>query len=142
MKKFWTAFFKRGLMICGLGPVVLAIIYGILGAAGVIETLTPAQVSKGILTITLMAFIAAGVTAVYQIDRLPIAAALLIHGFALYLDYLMIYLVNGWIAEGITPLLIFTAIFAVGYGLIWLIIYTVTKKTTRKLNRHLAGGTQ
>ena len=138
MKKYWKEFVIRGLVSCGFGPIILAIVYGILGATGVAETLTAAEVCKGILTIALMAFIAGGVTAVYQMEELPLFLAILIHGTALYLDYLMIYLVNGWIAEGVKPLLVFTLIFVVGYALTWLVIYIVTRKGTERVNRMLS----
>lgn len=137
MKTYVKEFFFRGMLACWGGPVVLAIVYGILGASGVMDTLTPAEVCKGVLTVTLMAFTAAGVTVVYQIERLPLFPAVLIHGTVLYLDYLMIYLVNGWIAGGTAPLLIFTGIFVVGYALVWLIIYCATRSSTQKLNRKL-----
>ena len=84
-----------------------------------------------------MAFIAGGVTAVYQMEELPLFLAILIHGIALYLDYLMLYLVNGWIAEGVKPLLIFTGIFILGYAIIWAIIYAIIRKDARNINRHL-----
>ncbi len=138
MKQFWKEFFLRGLVSCGFGPIILAIIYGILGATGTVETLTPAEVCKGILTIALMAFIAGGVSAIYQFEKVPVFSAALIHGIALYLDYLMIYLVNGWIGDGIQPLLVFTLIFVGGYALIWLVIYTITRKGTERVNRMLS----
>ena len=138
MKQFWKEFLIRGLVACGFGPVILAIIYGILGATGTVQTLTPAEVCKGILSITLMAFIAGGVTAVYQFEQIPLFLAILGHGVALYLDYLMIYLVNGWIAQGITPLVVFTLIFVVGYALTWLMIYILTSKGTTRINRMLS----
>lgn len=138
MKRFWKEFFLRGLVSCGFGPIILAIIYGILGATGAVETLTPAEVCIGILTIALMAFIAGGVSAIYQFEKIPVFSAALIHGIALYLDYLMIYLVNGWIADGVKPLLVFTLIFVGGYALIWLVIYTITRKGTERVNRMLS----
>lgn len=138
MKRFWKEFFLRGLVSCGFGPIILAIIYGILGATGAVETLTPAEVCIGILTIALMAFIAGGVSAIYQFEKVPVFSAALIHGIALYLDYLMIYLVNGWIADGVKPLLVFTLIFVGGYALIWLVIYTITRKGTERVNRMLS----
>ena len=134
MKKFWKDFLLRGLVSCGFGPVLLAIIYGILGACGVIETLTAGEVCKGILTITLMAFVAGGVSAVYQMEELPLFSAILIHGVALYLDYLLIYLVNGWIADGVKPLVIFTLIFVAGYALTWAVVYAIIRKDAKKLN--------
>lgn len=138
MKRFWKEFFLRGLVSCGFGPIILAIIYGILGATGAVGTLTPAEVCEGILTIALMAFIAGGVSAIYQFEKIPVFSAALIHGIALYLDYLMIYLVNGWIADGVKPLLVFTLIFVGGYALIWLVIYTITRKGTERVNRMLS----
>lgn len=138
MKQFWKEFLLRGLVACGFGPVILAIIYGILGATGTVLTLTPAEVCKGILSITLMAFIAGGVTAVYQFEEIPLFVGILIHGVALYLDYLMIYLINGWIAQGITPLAVFTVIFVAGYALIWLVIYILTRKGTNRVNQMLS----
>lgn len=139
MKKYMWGFFKRGMVACWGGPVILAVVYGILGACGAVDTLSPQEVMKGVLTVTLMAFIAAGVTVVYQIDTLPLFPAVLIHGIALYLDYLMIYLVNGWIADGLVPFLIFTAIFIAGYAVVWLIIYCVTRRDTQKMNRQIRG---
>ena len=139
MKKYWKEFAIRGLVSCGFGPIILAIVYGILGETGVAETLTAAEVCKGILTIALMAFIAGGVTAVYQMEELPLFLAILIHGIALYLDYLMLYLVNGWIAEGVKPLLIFTAVFVLGYALTWAVIYAIIRKDAQKVSRQLPG---
>jgi hypothetical protein len=60
-----------------------------------------------------------------------------IHGGALYITYLGTYLLNGWLARGITPLLVFSAIFVLGYLAVWAVIYSVTKRNTEKLNRML-----
>lgn len=139
MKKYVKEFLKRGLLACAGGPVILAIIYGILGASGTVVSLDPMEACKGILTITLMAFLAAGVTMVYQIEELPLFPAVLIHGIVLYLDYLMIYLTNGWIAQGLMPLLIFTGVFVAGYAVTWLIIYAVIRRDTRSVSRRLHG---
>ena len=135
MKKFIGEFCKRGLVAAAGGPVILAIIYGILGYTGVIDSLTPAEVTKGILSITLMAFIAAGITAVYGLEQLPLLSAILLHAGVLYLDYLIMYLLNNWLAH--SAIGIFSAIFAAGYILVWLCIYAITKAKTDKLNRKL-----
>ena len=137
MKKYILAFLKRGLSASVGGPVILAIIYGILGATGAVQTLTPCEVCLGILTISLMAFIAAGMTTVYAIEQLPLFSAILLHGVALYLDYILIYLINGWLKSELFPVLIFTGVFIVGYAVVWLIIYLTTKKATGSLNRKL-----
>lgn len=140
MKKHVIQFCKRGLMAAWGGPAILAVVYFALGRAGAIQALTPAEVCKGILTVTLMAFIAAGVSVVYQIDRLPLTGAILIHSVLLYLDYILIYLWNGWLKRDLTPVLIFTVIFAVGYALIWLMIYLSTRSSIDKLNKQLREG--
>lgn len=137
MKKQALAFCRRGLTAACGGPVILAIVYFALGRAGVIRTLTPAEVCKGILTVSLLAFIAGGISVVYQLDRLPLTGAILIHSAVLYLDYILIYLWNGWLGRGLTPILVFTLIFAMGYAFIWLIIYLSTRNNIEKLNRQL-----
>ncbi|MBR3909516.1 MAG: DUF3021 domain-containing protein [Clostridia bacterium] len=137
MKKFCLEFLKRGLLAAWGGPFILAIIYGILGANGTVTALTPSEVCKGILSITLMAFIAAGIQTIYQVERLPLISAILIHGAVLYLDYLIMYLMNDWIPRNLESLSIFTIIFIVGYVLIWVGIYLFTKRRTNNLNKKL-----
>ena len=137
MKKFWKEFLLRGLICAGGGPVVLAIIYGILGATGAVEAFPPKEVCLGIVTITLLAFIAAGMTAIYQMEQLPLPIMILLHGGALYIAYILTYLINGWLQNSLIPIFVFTGIFVAGYALIWLIIYCVVKSKAAKLNKLL-----
>jgi len=139
MKKFWKEFWLRGLICAGSGPIVLAVIYGILGATGTLEVLTPKEVCLGILTITVLALIVAGMTAIYQMEQLPLPTMILLHGGALYLAYILTYLINGWLASKLIPVLVFTGIFVAGYALIWLIIYWVERTKAEKVNRLLKG---
>ena len=137
MKKFWKEFLFRGLICASGGPLVLAVIYGILGASGAVEHFVPSQVCTGILSITLMAFIVAGMTAIYQTERLPLPMAILLHGGALYLTYILTYLLNGWLQQSLISILVFTGIFVAGYALIWVIIFAITKAKTEKINKML-----
>lgn len=136
-KQFWKEFLHRGLLAAAGGPVVLAIIYGILGATGTVASLAPTEVCTGILSITLMAFIAAGITAIYQMEQLPLPGAIAFHAAVLYLDYLIMYLLNRWIPRDLTALGIFTAIFFGGFALVWLIIYQFVKRDTEQVNRKM-----
>jgi len=137
IKKYYKEFLHRGLMVCGFGPIVLAIIYGILGACGVIDSLLPGVVTLGIITITVLAFLAAGITVVYKIEELPLPIAILLHGVILYIAYAIMYLINGWLKSGIIPFLVFTAIFAAGYLLVWIIVYFCIRNSIYKLNKKL-----
>jgi hypothetical protein len=137
MKKFLKAFLLRGLICASGGPIVLAIIYGILGATGSAETFSPGEVCTGILTITALAFIAAGMTAVYQMEQLPLLIMILLHGGALYVAYILTYLLNGWLQSSLFHILIFTGIFLLSYALIWLFIYLIEKAKAEKLNKLL-----
>ncbi len=139
MKKFWKEFLFRGLICASGGPVVLAIIYGILGATGAVDAFSPREVCVGILTITMLAFIAAGMTAIYQMEQLPLPTMILLHGGALYIAYILIYLLNGWLQNSLIPILVFTSIFVAGYALVWLIIYWVERTKAEKLNKLLKG---
>ena len=137
MKKYISEFFRRGLLACGSGPVVLAILYLILRHTDNIEVLTVNQVCIGIFSITLLAFVVGGMNVIYQIERLPLMTAIFIHGLVLYISYLLTYLINGWLETGLTSVLAFSGIFIVGYLIIWIVIYSVTKRSTNKLNRFL-----
>ena len=137
MKQFSLEFLRRGLVACGFGPVVLAILYLILQKSAGLETLTVKEVCTGIISLTALAFIAGGMNAIYQMERLPLMTAILIHGCVLYLGYLVTYLVNDWLEFGTTPILVFSGIFVVGYLAIWAIIYCIIKRRTARLNEML-----
>ena len=137
MKKYVLEFFRRGLIACGLGPIVLAILYLILQHQANLENLTVNQVCIGIFSLSALAFIAGGMNVIYQIERLPLMVAILIHGGVLYISYLVTYLINDWLEWGVTPILVFSGIFAFGYLVIWAIIYSIIKRNTEKLNEML-----
>ena len=137
MKKTILEFIRRGMIAMGIGPVVLAIIYLILQYNGILQTLDVGEVCVGIFSLSALAFVAGGLNALYQIERLPLMVAILIHGAVLYGTYLCVYLLNGWLEWGMLPVLVFSAIFVVGYVVIWAIIYCIIKKRTTALNRQL-----
>ena len=134
MKKWISDFFLRGLTACGFGPMVLAVLYLILQRQGVILTLSVNEVCLGIISLTVLAFIAGGMNCIYQIERLPLMVAILIHGGVLYICYLATYLVNSWLERSITPILVFTGIFVLVYLVIWAVIYSVTRRNTEQIN--------
>ena len=137
MNKHVKEFLLRGLTCAAGGPLVLAIIYAILDAQGVADALSPAAVSMAIISVTVMAFIAAGITMVYQIEQLPLPCAILIHGGVLYADYLLMYILNRWIPRNWQAIGIFTAVFAAGYALIWAVIYLTIRAKTERINKKL-----
>ena len=139
MKAFWKQFLLRGLICASGAPIVLANIYGILGATGAVDAFSPREVCLGIVTITLLAFVVAGMTAIYRMEQLPLPMMILLHGGALYIAYILTYLINGWLHNSLVPILVFTGIFLTGYALIWLIIYFVEKSKADKLNKLLNG---
>ena len=137
MNKHVKEFLLRGLTCAAGGPLVLAIIFAILGAQGVATSLAPAEVSTAIASVTVMAFIAAGITMVYQVEQLPLPCAILIHGGVLYADYLLMYILNRWIPRNWQAIGIFTAVFAAGYALIWAVIYLTIRAKTERINKKL-----
>ena len=137
MKEFVKNFCKRGLVAFGFGPVIMAIVYISLELAGVEGALGFIELSKQILIVSAMAFVAAGISAIYNVERLALPLAIFIHAAVLYTDYILVYLINGWIKNSFMPLVIFTVIFIVGFALVWIIIYAVNKNAARKLNESL-----
>ena len=137
MKKFILEFLRRGFVVAGIGPIILAMVYLVLQQTADVEMLSVNQVCIGIFSITALAFVAGGMNAVYQIERLPLMVAILIHGGVLYISYLGTYLLNDWLDFGGLPIVIFSAIFVVGYIAIWAIIYSIIKRDTARLNKML-----
>ena len=137
MKRFVLDFVHRGMIAAGIGPIVMAIVHLILKSAGAVEAITVNQLAIGIFTLTALAFIAGGMNAIYQIERLPLMWAILIHGVVLYLAYLGTFLLNDWLDFGIIPIIVFTGIFVVGYIIIWIIIYSIIERNTNKINEIL-----
>ena len=134
MKYIVKEFCRRGIAVCGLGPIVLAVLYLILQHNGVVEALTVNEVCIGIFSLSALAFVAGGMNVIYQIEQLPLMVAVSIHGGVLYVSYLLTYLVNDWLDRGTAPILVFTGIFVVGYLLIWAVIYSIIKRNTDRIN--------
>ena len=137
MKKTVLEFIRRGLTAWGFGPLILAVLYLVLQRQTGLETLTVREVCLGIFSLSALAFVAGGMNVVYQIERLPLMAAILLHGAVLYAGYLITYLANGWLVQSTTPILVFTGIFILGYLAVWAAIYTATRKKTRQINENL-----
>ncbi len=138
MKKFILGFISRGLVAGGFGPLIWSVVYFFLTKNGTVEVLLVEQVVFEIMTVTLLAFIAGGLNVVYQIERLPLMAAISIHGIVLYLDYAIIYLINGWLASEPLPFFVFTVCFFVLYAVVWAVIYFVNRSNADRMNRKLA----
>ena len=134
MNRYIREFVRRGFSACGFGPMVLAVLYLILQRQGIVETLTVREVCLGIFSLSALAFVAGGMNVIYQIERFPLMAAIFIHGFILYISYLMTYLANNWLEWGVAPFLAFTGIFVLGYLVIWAVIYFILKKNTARVN--------
>jgi branched-subunit amino acid ABC-type transport system permease component len=137
MKKIILEFLRRGVIACGVGPLVLAIVYLISQHHVAVKVLTVNQVCLGIFSLSALSFVAGGMNVIYQIERLPLMAAIFIHGGILYIGYLATYLLNDWLEWGATPFLVFSGIFILGYLAIWVIIYCVLKRNTEKINKRL-----
>ena len=135
MKKHVKNFCKRGMLAAWGGPVIMAIVYLCLKAAGVVETLTVDKVATGIISTTVLAFIAAGVSIVHQIETLPKAMAALIQMAVLYIDYMGIYLLNGWLPA--QKIGMFTLIFIAAFAAIWLIIYATIRMKVNRINQKM-----
>ena len=137
MRKYVLEFFRRGLIACGFGPLILAILYLVLQQQANLETLAVNQVCLGIFSISALAFLAGGMNVIYQIEQIPLMIGIFIHGIVLYFGYLVTYLLNNWLKQGFTPIFIFTVIFILGYLVVWMVIYIITRTNTEKLNRLL-----
>lgn len=135
MNKYVREFIKRGLMCCWGGPIVLAIVWVCIDNGSTIKDISLFDASISIISITILAFIVAGISMVYQIEKLPIAMAGLIQFFVIYIVYLVVYLLNGWFDTSV--IFPYTIIFIFTFIVIWLIIYLTVRNNVNRLNKHI-----
>ena len=132
-KNYIREFVKRGLMFAWGGPVITAIVWFCIYKSGSIVTLSVPEVVIAVVSTTILAFVAAGVSIVHQIESLPKSMAALIQGSVLLADYLAVYLLNGWIP--LNRIWIFVVIFVAVFVAIWGIVYLTVRAKVNKLNR-------
>jgi len=130
-------FFFRGLLFGGFGPIIAGIVFLVLHFTLQDLTLTGFQVFTAIVSTYLLAFVHAGASVFNQIESWPLAKSTLCHFGLLYIAYVLCYVINSWIPFEPLVLGIFTAIFAVGYAVIWLAVYVSIRVTVKRLNRSL-----
>lgn len=136
MKWYVKTFLKRGMLFCWGGPAVVAFVWLCLERAGELTALTVNEAVLGVFSSIVLAFVAAGITVVHQIEQLPKPIAGLIHMAVLYADYLAVYLLNGWIKREVIAA--FTAIFVAAFVLIWGAVYLTVSHNVAKMNRLVA----
>ena len=137
MKKFIVEFLKRGAIFAGLGPLILAIVYFFLHLNGVVEMVPVTKMIAEIISSLILAFIAAGISAVYHVEKLQLGIAGLIQCSVLFADYIFFYLAMGWMPFRWDVIALFTAIFVVIFALIWLIVYLSIRNKIKKMNEKL-----
>lgn len=138
MKEFVKDFVRRGLLAAVGGPMILALVYLCLGASGTVQSVEIPRLAREIVSASLMAFIAGGISGIYAVEMLPFATASLIHLAVMYLDYIIFYLMNGWIQKSFSGIAIFSAIFIAGFFVVWLLIYFGIKRQIKKMNEQIS----
>lgn len=135
MNEYVKKFFHRGLIFGGFGPIILGIIFAILGATLENFTISGSEILLAIVSTYMLAFLHAGASVFNQIEHWSIARSLACHFATLYLAYTLTYTLNRWIPFDPIVLLVFTGIFIGVYGLVWLVVVLSVKYTARVLNR-------
>ncbi len=138
MNKYLKEFLRRGLLFGGFGPIIVGIIYMSLSLSGVELGLDGTDIFIAILSSYLLAFVQAGASVFNAVENWSVARSLFFHLSSIYLAYVGTYLVNSWIPFELAVILIFTAVFAVAYFAIWLTVYFITRRITKKMNERLS----
>ena len=137
MNKYVKEFLHRGLTFGGFGPIILGIIYFILSKTVDGFTLSGLEVTTGIISTYLLAFVHAGVSVFNQIEHWSIGKSLLCHLSTLYVAYSLCYVINTWIPFEPKVLLIFTIVFLTIYFVVWGIVYLSVKNISKNCNAKL-----
>lgn len=133
MKEFLREFLKRGMLFAWGGPAVVAFVWLCLDKSGELTAFSVSEAVLGVFSSTVLAFVAAGITAIYQLEQLPKPIAGLIHLAVLYADYLAVYLLNGWIKTEVVA--VFSVIFALSFCLIWGGVYLAVHRNVSRMNQ-------
>ena len=133
MKGITKEFLKRGMLFAWGGPAVVAFVWLCLNRSGELTALSVGEAVLGIYSSTVLAFVAAGITVVYQMEQLPKPIAGVIHMAVLYADYLVVYLLNGWIKPQVVA--VFSLVFVLGFGTIWGAVYLTARRNVSRMNR-------
>ena len=131
-------FFKIGAMCAGGGPLIMMIVYSCLHASGVIDMVSVSEMTLGVISSLILAFIAGGISIIWRIENFPLMWASFLHASILFLDYILIYLINGWMPFEIFPILVFTGIFVAVYFLIWCCVYYGILMSIKNMNSKLS----
>ena len=134
MNKYVKSFLHRGLIFGGFGPMVVGIIFWILGMTGVEVWLSGGQILLTIFSTYLLAFVQAGASVFNQVESWSIAKSAGVHFSCLYLVYVGCYLINSWIPFVWEVVLFFTIIFVLIYLVVWLTVYLIVRSTSKQLN--------
>lgn len=137
MNRYLKEFLHRGLVFAGFGPIILGIIFFILEKTLDDFSVSGGQILLSIVSTYILAFVQAGASVFNQIEHWPLPKSLLCHFGMLYAVYVICYILNSWIPFEWSVIGIFTAIFAVGYFVIWFTVYFIAKATGKKLNATL-----
>lgn len=121
-------------MFSGFGPIIYAIIIMILSYTLPDFSITAMEVFKAVLSTYLLAFVHAGASVFNQIESWSVLKSLLCHLSTLYVTYTICYLANAWLTYSWAVIGIYTAIFIVGYALIWTIVYCCVRVSAKRLN--------
>lgn len=132
--KYVKEFMVRGVAFGALGPLVLGIVFMILGFCNVEIKLQGWQILLGIASTYLLAFIQAGASVFEQIEEWSSFKSALIHMATIYVIYLVTYLVNNWIPFNWIVIAIFSGTVVVTFLIIWLICYLVNRNYKKQLN--------
>ena len=138
MNKYVREFLHRGMMFAGFGPIVFGIVILCISYSETV-TLTGKEVLMGIISTYAIAFIQAGATVFNQIEHWSVPKSVFCHFGLLYVVYSLAYVANSWIPFKAEVLGVFTVIFAVGFFLIWGIVYLAVRSTGKKFNEKLKG---
>lgn len=137
MNKYLKSFLHRGLIFGGFGPIICGIVFLVLTLFQKDFALKGSEVFLAIISTYILAFIHAGASVFNQIEEWSTAKSLFLHLAILYVTYVSCYLLNSWIPFDYSVILIFTAIFAVTYFIVWAIVMISIKATSKKYNKSL-----
>ena len=139
MKKYVKMFLLRGATGIGIGNIIAMLISVVIAVTSENSTISVYDYAVWTAASSVIGFVFGGLNVVFEIERLSLLKATLIHYFVMLLTFYACAIPAGWYPFSFVPILISVCIFTGSYVVIWIITYLIirhnAKRMTDALNR-------
>lgn len=137
MNRYVKEYLHRGLIFGGFGPIIAGIVILILDKTGTYTSVSGSDMFLAIVSTYICAFVHAGSSVFPSIEHWSKIKAMFWQFTSIYVVYLSVYQINGWMPLKASVIAIFTVCFLGGFLIIWAIVLASVNAATKRMNEKL-----